>query len=150
MSLTGTFGLRVGARVRVVRRRPANWVDRRSGAPSIGTVSSGGRRTRDAIAFGASRCGLPTRTRRAAKSRPKMPTKGALRVRVGRPGSDTWSTRTGGPGHSTGVEQHPQSVMLESLEAMAASLHFFHQKIEPLGRAVAGAAVVVGEDLGAP
>ena len=55
-------------------------------------------------------------------------------------------------GHVTtmGVEQHPQPVVLEGAEAMAAPLDLLHEQVQPFGRAVGGTGVVMGQDLGAP
>ena len=54
------------------------------------------------------------------------------------------------PSHATGVEQHPQSVVLEAGEATSGSLDLLHAEVLALRRTVRGAGAVVVEDLPAP
>lgn len=55
----------------------------------------------------------------------------ALRVEVGRAGSDPGRRGAPGPGHTTGVKLDPQVIMLEAGEAMAAQLILFTHRFMP-------------------
>jgi hypothetical protein len=71
----------------------------------------------------------------------------ALRVEVGSAGSDSGRRGTPGPGHTTGVKQDPQAVVLEAGEAMAGSLDPLHAQVHALGGTVGGPGAVMVQDL---
>jgi hypothetical protein len=48
------------------------------------------------------------------------------------------------------MEQHPQWVVLEALEAPTGPLDLLHAQVEALGRTVEGPGAVVVQDLGSP
>src|SRR5215212_1741330 len=48
------------------------------------------------------------------------------------------------------MEEYAEPVVVEGAEAVAAAFHLLHAQVQPFGRPVGGAGVVVGEDLGAP
>ena len=58
--------------------------------------------------------------------------------------------RSAGPGDAAGVEQDAEAVVVEGAEAVAASLDLLDAQVQALGGAVAGAGVVVGQDLAPP
>ena len=70
--------------------------------------------------------------------------------RVGSAGSEAWRLGAGWPGDAAGVEEDAEPVVLEGLEAVTAALHLLHAQVQPFGRSVGRAGVVVGEDLGPP
>ena len=60
---------------------------------------------------------------------------------MGRTDSDARRLRSAGPRHTTCVEERPQPVVLEPLEAVAATLDALHRQVQALGGTVRCAGV---------